>query len=268
MNTSDVHHYLVWSYRLLRFSPDIVFTAIKCRLKRKNTDTKIVVCLHHKVLTVYLGRVFRVFAGLTGRSYAYGSGPGLDYNANIIIDHHSDINACALNSDYVGIHLTRDPRDIIVSGAFYHLHSKELWLHIAQTSFNGKTYQQAISELATFEEQLLFELANAGGDTIDDMLAWKGSVSIREMKYNDLVSNRGRACLESATSDWPLNGEEKQLLMSLFDFFSIGNKGADATSRHIRDPKSGQWQEHFTQRVIDEFMSRFPDAVERLGYVD
>lgn len=224
------------------------------------------VATHHKVLTVFLSRVFRVFAGVTARSYDLNSGKRLDYSSDVQIDHKSTPQWKRMPADLYGLHVIRDPRDIVVSSAFYHTKSAERWLHRPNEKYDGLTYQQKINSLKTVEERLVFEIEESSGVIIRDMLAWDYQrQGIVELRYDELVGEGAAQRFEEAITGWPITSSEKALLVSLFRYFSLGGPGTKKSS-HIRNPKSGQWQQHFTPRVQAAFDAAFPDAVERLGY--
>jgi hypothetical protein len=68
--------------------------------------------------------------------------------------------------------LIRDPRDVIVSGCFYHQSAEEAWLQVPQRRLGGLSYQEKLRSYASFDDQLLFEMENPGVHTIRQMLEW------------------------------------------------------------------------------------------------
>ena len=228
---------------------------------------KILIGTHHKVLTKYLTRVFSAFAAASKRSLSSGTGDRLDYGADILLDHHSRFDFSKVNPPVVGIHVRRDPRDLLISAARYHLTSKESWLHKPLDRLAGKTYQEYLRALPTFEEQLLFELDGAAAYDIRQMLDWPyGIHGINEWRYEDLVTYGGlQKNLKQIAAEWPLSAIELRVLSGLFLHYSVFGSGSRGYA-HIRNPRPSQYKDSFSKRVEDRFREVLPGALERLGY--
>jgi hypothetical protein len=229
--------------------------------------TKILVGTHHKVLTKYLTRVFSAFAAASRRSLSSGTGDRVDYGSDILIDHHSQFDFSKVNQPFVGVHVRRDPRDLLISAARYHLTSQEKWLHEPSEKLGGKTYQEYLRALPTLEEQLLFEIDGAGAFDIRQMLNWPyGMSGIAEWRYEDMVTYDGlQKNVKHVLAGWPLSALERRVLSGLFLHYSVYGRGSRGY-KHIRNPRPSQWKERFSERVHDRFKEVFPGALERLGY--
>ena len=165
----------------------------------------------------------------------------------------------------MGIHFRRDPRDLVVSAGFYHKHSDEPQLHVPMEKLGGKTYQEHVNAMDSMEDVFLFELDHSAGMNIRHMLQWDYDRGFVELKYEDLVVPNGGHVFRRSIEAWPLPTNEKALLESLFDHYSVfGGKGGK--NRHVRDPRSKQFEEHFKEKLQKEFDSRFMDAPKILGY--
>ena len=221
---------------------------------------------HHKVLTVYLSKTFLLFGGVTGRRVSIGRGPDTDTSAAIVLDHHSQFDPALLDGTRFGLHVRRDPRDLLVSAAHYHRRATEPQLLRPRRELGGRSYRDHVNSLATFEEVLLFELDHSAGGNVRDMVEWDyDSSPLTELRYEDLVTPSGGEVLAAAIVDWPLPARERTMLVRAFDHYSAFG-GGHRRGTHIRDPRSGQWTEHFTPAVQAAFDTRFPGAVARLGY--
>ncbi len=262
---------LNWAPHMARHMPGMALQVLPMTASRylglsRAPRDKFLVGTHHKALTVYLGRVFRTFAALTGRNYSFGTGDGVDSTAEVLIDHHSRFDFDALGTSFRGLHIRRDPRDLLVSCMFYHQKSSEAWLHEPREELGGRTYQEHVNGLPDNEARLLFELENSAGYNISNMLAWDYQrPGITEFTYEELISPDRSRVFKNAAKHWFDNSQETTVLLSLFDYFSITG-AATVGSKHVRNPRSGQWREHFTPPVAKAFDKAFPDAVERLGY--
>jgi hypothetical protein len=189
----------------------------------------------------------------------------LNYSADILFDHHSRFNPELLPKKYWGIHVVRDPRDLLVSSAFYHKTSSEKWLHIQNNNLNGKTYQEHINSLPNIEEIILFEIDNQGGCNIQDMLNWNyQQPQFLEFRFEDLISEKGADFFNRSLQQISLNDRDIDLLNILFANYSIG--GAWVKKKHVRNPTPKQWKRYFTKSVEQKFNEKFPNAVQMLGY--
>lgn len=233
-------------------------------LSEPTAPDAVLVGTHHKCLTVFLGQMFKSFSMLTGKSISVGRGASIDYSRHILFDHHSEFDFERLKLSFAGIHVRRDPRDVLVSSAFYHRTSKERWLHRADPSLQGKTYQEFVNSLPSFEQILLFELDHASGNAIETMVRWNyHDARFCEFSYEELISeDASRVFLGKISNRFPQS--YTNLIGALFEMFA--HNGALAKRRHIRNPSSGQWRKHFTPRVSDAFNERFGEDLVRLGY--
>lgn len=216
---------------------------------------------------MFFWRVFRTFASLTSRSVSSANHDEIDYACDILHSTHSRFDFAQLQGQpWFGLHVIRDPRDLAVSAAHYHQHSQEPWLHIPREKFGGRTYQQALSALASFEDKLLFELQNSTHRNIQDMVGWNYAMRpMAELRYERLVGVEGPAYFAEHISRWPLEPKEAADLVRIFRFFALGAPGSQ-NAVHIRNPAPEQWREHFTPAVTERFNAIFPGVLERLGY--
>jgi len=222
---------------------------------------------HHKVLTVYMAQVFKAFAVVSGRSFCNATSPNILYDKEVICDHHSTFEFNKLVSPFRGIHVCRDPRDLLVSCAHYHLKSSERWLHeVGRWGLHGSTYQGELRALNTMGERLLFELNHEGGKIVEDMFSWNYSrPEFVELRYEEMVAKGAtKYVCDSLQKSGLFLTEECALLEKLFVIFST--QGVLAQRRHIRDARPLQWKQHFTPEVEQEFRKRFGSAMVKLGY--
>ncbi len=138
-------------------------------------------CSYHKCLTVYFGRVLKRMA-----SAPFGLAGGYRHFASRLDDFYRDcsglgvasVNNHALDLDrFDEIRVTRfvpDPRDLLVSGYFFHKQSREDWSRVSHPTdadwvvvngvvpesvkATGSSYRDYLNEVS-LEEGLLAELA-------------------------------------------------------------------------------------------------------------
>ena len=255
--------------------PPLVFAilkdGLKLRMGRSSEPPKTLVGTHHKVLTVYMARVFRAFSVITGQSFSNcrPSYPHVGYDKDVIVDYHSAFEFEQVTVPYRGIHIRRDPRDVLVSCVLYHLKSTEGWLHEeGNWGFHGSTYQKELRALGSMEERLIFEMDHVGGNVMKQMVAWDyAKPEFVELTYEHIVSEEGLDYIRAELGQSKLFDEkETAVIVNLFKIFSL--QGVLAKKRHIRNPTPSQWKEHFTPKVEQEFHRRFDSALVMLGYGD
>jgi hypothetical protein len=226
----------------------------------------IVVGTHHKTGTVWMQQLFLEICSEQGLEFFQGDQDALPARAHVFLQEHSRVDFSALPRPYRGIHLIRDPRDVLISGAHYHRRSSEAWLHVRRLRFYGLTYQEAIRTCRSLADAVAFEMRHSGGHTIREMLSWSYSNPLMyEVKYEDLVDDAGMARLVEIFSFLGYPQDVLAELMTIARRVSIFHDGVDCLG-HARDGRARQWTQVFDRRLKDLFLERFDDALIRLGY--
>lgn len=252
--------------------------------ERHSADVHRIHCSYHKCLTVYFRRVMdavfnRCLPWSAGYRHYYSHLE--EFYDGFRGDRVSSVNNRALDLDRLGpfriSRFIRDPRDLIVSGYFYHRRGAEPWTRIeaptpedwvfangvvpeglraAGTSF--ARYLQSLPE----EEGLLAELEFRAGH-LESMARWP--VSHRHIviyRYEEVVGNEA-ACLRDLLGFYGVTPVERLLGGWFARRHSLRRRAGDP---HIRNPAAGQWRERFTPRVRRAFEARHPGLVKQLGY--
>jgi hypothetical protein len=246
---------------------------------------RIVHCSYHKCLTVYYAEVL---SALYNRLTEFGQGYR---HFNSLIDEFyqasdkyriASVNNHALDLEKFGgdcriTRFIRDPRDLVVSGYFYHKSGAEAWCNIIDPEeedwrvVNGRipegmakghsfsSYLQSVSK----EDGLMAEI-DFRKIHFNSMNQWPvADPRIKLFHYEDILGNEGDIFAE-VFSHYEVSWLERRLGPILATQFSA-KKQASAT-KHIRDPKPGQWKEHFTPKVWDYFERQHGEVLERYGY--
>lgn len=251
-----------------RLTWSIARSGIRLRAGTRTKNVRTLIGTHHKVLTAYMARVFRAYSVIAGRSFCRATYPNVDYEKEVIMDYHSRFELDRISGDYRGVHIRRDPRDVLVSCVLYHLKSTESWLHEeGNWGFVGSTYQKEIRALTSMEDRLIFELDHEGGRIVDGILSWDyARPEFVELKYESVVADAGMEYIYESFSDSGLfNSTECALFVDLFRLFSA-REGVLAHKKHIRNPRPSQWKEHFSSNVERRLLERYGDRMEELGY--
>jgi hypothetical protein len=241
-------------------------------------------CAYHKCLTVYFKRIMDVVFNRClplSAGYRHFNSHLEDFYNSFRDLRVASINNRALDLERLGrfriSRFIRDPRDLVVSGYFYHRRGAEPWVNIDAPSAedwyfaNGVVPEGLRHGNASFarhlqslpeEEGLLAEIEFRRRH-FESMAAWPAShPDIITFRYEDIIGN-----------ETPVFGE-------IFDFYglspvartlggffarrySIRRLSSDA---HVRNPAAGQWRQHFTPRVRQAFDAEFASLVKQLGY--
>ncbi len=185
---------------------------------------------------------------------------------DIFNQDHSQFNFDELQIKYKGLHLIRDPRDIIISGCFYHTRSKEKWLHIKKKKFEGLTYQEKINSYSSLDDRIIFEMENSGLSNISTIFNWNyNNPEFIEVKYENLISDRNLFIFHKLFIFLGFTGKEiPEVLRIAYDnsLFS----GNVKRSTHIRSGEARQWQKYFKANHKAKFLELYGDALIKLGY--
>lgn len=150
------------------------------------------------------------------------------------------------SSDFKGVHVVRDPRQMLISAYFHHRAGHDIiwpgfyWEKLAE--------DRPVLERLNQEDGILYELDNISADVLGQMAAWEADERILEMRLEDVER-------DAASS-----------VRSLLKFLGIeGDHGIDVTNA-TANPDSKKWSDAFTPRIKSAFKNRFGDLLLRYGY--
>lgn len=226
----------------------------------------ILIRTHHKTGTVWMLRVFQGIADALNLRLCHLL-TGFVPDADLYLASHAPFPSELTEGSFRGLHLIRDPRDVILSGMHYHRKSAEEWLHIPRSDLGGLTYQENLNSLDD-DERLYFEMREAGYWTIRTMLEWDYEDDrFFEARYEDLVEADGPALFSEILNFLGISGDGaerslevfRQNSLSLTNYVKLGDS-------HIRSGRPRQWQTSFRRRHGERFLEIMGDCLSRLGY--
>jgi hypothetical protein len=216
-----------------------------------------------------------------GRGYRHFNSHLEDFYENFRKYRIASVNNRSLDLTRLGefriTRFLRDPRDLMVSGYFYHKRGAEPWTLLQSPTAddwyfaNGfipeglrrsrKSFADYLQSLS-LEEGLLVELEFRRWH-FESMAKWPDKhPHILTQRYEDIVG-REIAAFRRIFDFYGLGAIEKRLGLWFVNRHSLNKRSRDP---HVRNPVSGQWREHFTPRVKRAFDSRYPELIARLGY--
>jgi len=260
---------------------------------------------HHKAASTWLGDITRELSRAAGLAYASVHSPRkfdgdlAAFVSSRRVEFLSYVNAnrryVSTLGDFRAFHVIRDPRDIIVSSYFSHLHTHPTddWPELIE---HRRELQQ------TDEERGMYIVMDFLQDVLDDIATWDYSDHrILELKMEDVVRApeetlvrafsflglvdsdqpllrrevaRGLAAVNRRTSrvsiralPLPASVATASLGRNAFALKSNGRApGVESVSSHYRKGVPGDWVNHFSSGHITRFKERYGAQLVRLGY--
>ena len=235
----------------------------------KVLNNRVLIGTHHKTGTVWMSSIFnsiasyydlKLYANRDNKSFICPSG-----NFDIFLQNKSYFDFKKL-SNYKGLHIIRDPRDIVVSGCFYHTKSSEKWLHIKREKFGGLTYQEKLNSYSSFDDKLIFEMENSSRNTIQDIISWNyDNPHFIEIKYEDLIQDIDLNLFRKIFQFLDFNEKIIPRLLKIAHKNSLFS-GQVSNRKHIRSGKKQQWKEYFKPIHAARFVALFDDVLIKLNY--
>lgn len=249
-------------------------------------DRKLIVhCSHHKAGTGWFNAIFRSMARHYGLSFSNSSENYSYHKTDIVLQNHSRVDFSLLPSNYRASHMVRDPRDIVISGYYYHLWTKESWVHIRMETlsnaakrnwselpldkFGHLTYQQYLNTL-TKEEGILAEMKRITS-LISEMHNWDyGNTNCIELKYEDLIRNEKKH-FHNVFEHYGFNADAIDKSLEFVNQHSFKNRtgrklGQTKKTSHLRSGLAEQWKNIYTDKHKLYFKERYGGTLIKLGY--
>ncbi len=224
---------------------------------------------HHKVGTHLMNKILQDVCKVSKLNFYKGTQVEVTSKTDVWLETHSkiDFKKLSLKRNYVGSHMIRDPRSIIISGYFFHKTvCVEDWV-LKPNFIENKNYKEHLN-LLSLEDGISFEMNNCGRWNIMDMYNWNyNNGKILNIKYEDLLKNYDKTVRKILKHYGTINIEACMKVVSNHDFNKLGDMKRKI--KHITN-KEGDielWKKYFTEKNIEEFKKIFPlDVFEKLGY--
>ncbi|WP_207060993.1 sulfotransferase domain-containing protein [Motiliproteus sp. SC1-56] len=228
----------------------------------------VVHCGHHKVGTYWFARILNGIAEHYGLDFQNCEQYYLKSETSFFMEQHSYIDKDLLPS-HRGSHLIRDPRDMIVSGYYFHLWTKEDWAHLPVPELGFISYQKYLNSLPK-EEGIAAEIRRTAKN-IKDMARWNyQDPNFYEIKYEELINDE-QTIFEKLFRHYGFTDEAVEVGLEQARKFSFKNVakreiGSNDSKSHLRSGKPGQWRDEFSGDHIRLFEELTGDALKVMGY--
>ncbi|MDJ0844341.1 sulfotransferase domain-containing protein [Crocosphaera sp.] len=268
------------------------------RFRRKQgRSVAIGIFCHHKAGTVLLRKVFREISNVKDWNFqcVFTQKEQFNQNFDVILFGNSVLDIADITTSFVGVHIIRDPRDIIVSAYLYHRRTSEKWcinknfsLEVPIThprvpysqqhkseewkikylkSLKGMSYQENLLSMSQ-KNGLFFEMNNYGSWIIEDMKNWNYNCpNILEIKFEQLMTNYDnnfRLIFEYLG----FSQAEIKIGLDIASKHDLGRKSAKEIElmSHVSSPKTSKWKDYFEEAHKEFFINKFGNVLIQLGY--
>ena len=256
---------------------------------------KIIVFSYHKCGTVLFRSIFHPLCSCLGFSFSvvYGLATKDSFSSDITLLEHSQFKDDDLPTEYTGIHLSRDPRDILVSGYFYHKRCSEDWAHsvisdanselsypeipyvlesrdvkihqIYANTLSGTSYQEKLNSM-DYDDGLSFEYEHYTCWTLQDLSKWRARPNVfecrMEVMYEDYDSWVQKICDfidEGRLFRWMfLRFAAKQNILTKTDA-QLG------VNNHISSRQISKWRGVLSSNMCNRFYSDWSGMFDSSG---
>lgn len=243
--------------------------AARARAEAPARDAPVMfVATHHKVMTTYFNAVLRLLAFGTRRRFQRVHIEQPDPAAKLVLSMQGKLDLAALRP-YRGVHVMRDPRDMIVSGYHYHKWTHEPWVH--RLDENGLSYQQKLNR-ASPRDGLFMEIDHFIFFYRATLEAWDmDDPDLLEVAYEDLMGPEREALYGAIFSHLGFSGEALALACDLMRLFEAKSrtgrrKEAPAPKSHVRSGRSGQWRGELEPAHLDYIERELGHVLRKFGY--
>ncbi len=254
--------------------------------------TRIAYFGHHKSASTYLAGVLRQVSaslGLSMRTEFLSDRLPLGYEADpaqaerirqmygqlagetvdIICHGNADnavVRALRAAGPLRGFHVIRDPRDLMVSGYFWHISDRS----VDPSARNGWNADRRtrLRAAGSQEQGLLMEVGFCAC-YFDAMAAWDyADPDILELRFEDLIEDP-LAVLRQAMGFVGLDVPDLERIVADTAFRRLAEgrgRGQEARDHKYRKGVAGDWRNHFTPAVTAAFKERWGGLLVQLGY--
>ena len=241
-------------------------------------------CGYHKCLTMYFRRVSKKIA--MWNNPFRGEFRHFFHRLDEFYEDCEDYSICSVSGhcldlddfeDIRAVHIIRDPRDMIISGYFYHKRAGEPWCNYINPtdddwSVVNASVPSSLPENTSFAEYLNAVSVEDGlaaeiefrQNHFESMMKWAtDDPRVLTVKYEDILGNEAETFRRIYKFyDFPLHTR----LAASWYASRYSAKSNRRLATHIRNPNHGQWREMFTPKLAQMFNEKHGSLLEKYGY--
>ncbi len=235
--------------------------------KKANEGPTMFVGTHHKAMTTYFVDVLRLHSMGLGIPFDVVNAEAPRAGTRMFLSGQSKMDLNSMRP-YRGVHVMRDPRDMIISGYHYHKWTTEAWVH--RQDENGRTYQEKLLE-ADQDAGLYMEINHFIFSYRDLLENWDmEDPDMLEVSYADLMGDDRELWYDRIFTHMGFEGEEHAYGVKLMRMFEAKKRSGKAkpsgAKSHVRSGKSGQWKGLLTQEHLDYIDRELGTVLKKFGY--
>jgi hypothetical protein len=244
---------------------------------------------HHKCATQWMKGLARgigvvvertVHRYFNAREFGRDLGSIPDPGSTMICYTNADVRYVARVANLRGWHMVRDPRDIVVSSYFSHLHSHPSQVYAGADSASQQRdlperdrYRVALQSVSK-DDGLMMELKERETQ-FSVMTKWDyDQENVLEVRMEEVTADPVPALREITTfvGLYGVNGLGDEKLADIvaaneFRVYAGGREpGEEDVSSHYRKGVPGDWKLHFGPEHIDYFKQHYNNLLLTLGY--
>lgn len=244
---------------------------MQCRMTKEGRGdpaTRLFVATHHKSMTTYFNIVLRLLAFGLDSGFQVLSKEVPKPGTRVFMSIHSRTPWSEIGP-YRGVHVMRDPRDMIVSSYHYHLWTNESWAHVPDE--NGQTYQEKLNA-ADKTEGLFMAIRHFIFFNREILENWDmDDPDMLEVPYDALMGPEREQVYDRIFRFMGLEGKHHELGIRLMRAFEAGRRSRVAKDRpneraHIRSGKSGQWKAELEPAHIAFIEQELGHILDKFGF--
>ena len=252
---------------------------------QQNSERIILHCAHHRCGSTWFQGILKTVAKEYGLPFIQEDQSKIENYPCVFYQDHSHVDLTQLEN-YRGSHMIRDPRDVVVSGYYYHLWTEEKWANtpirelgpnialywpllpigkIKDMSYRG--YLNSVDR----EEGILAETKRASSTDIKDMVEWDyTNEKILELKYEAIIEDEERA-FERLFEHYGFHTRAVKRSLAIARRHSFKKKtrrniGEIKNKSHLRSGRSKQWENEFSEMHKEYFKKLHGADLIKLGY--
>lgn len=224
----------------------------------------IVLCTHHKTGGMWFRQLILSITRPYGMRSQYVEKQAIRPGTDFVFARVEEFDQRLLaGRSFRGVHVIRDPRDMVVSGYEYHKRTKEPWCIAPDPRYGGLSYQQYLHSISEYEG-LMAEIGWVASKSGGAMAAWDyDQPEFLEIRYEDAIAD------EHGTFErvfrW-LRVSERAMAMGLAAVDELTLSRGGAVRGHARSGQPGEWRDRLGPDHIARFKEVMGDLVVKVGY--